>query len=119
MPGRPYLRSLVAVMALVGAACTPPAPPISLQDGTLTIQNQSAEEWRNLRIVVNHHFGGGVASLAPGGVLNAPLSRMQTGLGQKFDRARQSVFRVEVTATTAAGQSVRLLWPEDADDPQK
>lgn len=119
MPGRLYLRSLVAVMALVGAACTPPAPPISLQDGTVRVQNQSAEEWRNVRIVVNHHFGGGAASLPPDGVLNAPLSRMQTGLGQKFDRARQSVFRVEVTATTAGGEPVRLLWPEDADDPRK
>lgn len=119
MPGRSYLRSLVAVTVLVGAACKPPNPPISLQEGTLTVQNQSAEEWRNVRIVVNHHFGGGAASLPPGGVLNAPLSRMQTGLGQKFDRARQSVFRVEVTATTAGGEPVRLLWPEDADDPQK
>ena len=49
-------------------------------------------------MTVNDHFSGGVDVLQPGGRLNAPLSQFQTGFGQKFDRGRQSVFKVEVTA---------------------
>ena len=46
----------------------------------------------------------------PGGRLTAPLSQFQTGFGQKFDRGRQSVFKVEVTATEPDGTASELKW---------
>jgi hypothetical protein len=101
---------------LVGSACSAPRDPIVVDEGMITVENQTDHEWRNVRIMVNHHFGGGTAALEAGGRLNAPLSQFQTGFGQKFDRGRQSVFKVEVTARSADGKTVTLTW--GADQPQ-
>jgi hypothetical protein len=109
-------RPLVAAALLAmtaGGACTIPRDPIIVGEGTVIVENQTSVEWRNVRVTVNDHFSGGVASLLPGGRLNAPLSEFQTGLGQKFDRSRQSVFKVEVSATDASGKPVSLKWGSD------
>ena len=42
--------------------------------------------------------------------MNAPMSQFVTGFGQRFDRGRMSVRKIEVTATDAAGQPVKLEW---------
>jgi hypothetical protein len=111
---RATVRRLLAVAAMSGAAaCSIPQDPIVVDEGHVMVANLTAVEWRNVRVTVNDHFSGGVSSLAPGGRLNAPLSQFQTGLGQKFDRGRQSVFKVEVTATDADGKPVSLKWGSD------
>ena len=61
-------------------------------------------------IVVNDHFTGGCRGSKRAARLNAPLSQFQTAFGQQFDRGRQSVFKVEVTATRTrweAGDAAR------------
>jgi hypothetical protein len=98
------------LLALAAAACSTARDAITVDEGMITVENQTKAEWRNVRITVNDHFGGGTASLLPGGRLNAPLSQFQTGLGQKFDRGRQSVYKVEVTATEPDGKPVTLRW---------
>ena len=81
------------------------------------IRSSSTKAWSRSRtrrratgatsvITVNDHFRGGVPCSRPGGRLNAPLSQFQTGFGQQFDRGRQSVFKVEVTATDPDGKPV-------------
>ena len=107
---RRMLAGSMLLAALAGGACSIPRDPIIVDEGSVTVANQTTVEWRNVRVTVNDHFSGGVASLLPGGRLNAPLSQFQTGLGQKFDRGRQSVFKVEVSATDARGKPVRLQW---------
>jgi hypothetical protein len=104
---------LVMVLAAAIGACSVPRDPIIIEEGLLTVENQTSREWRNVRVTINHHFSGGVATLAPGGRLNAPLSQFQTAYGQKFDRGRQSVFKVDVTATDPDGKPVTLTWGED------
>jgi hypothetical protein len=104
-------RRAVSVALILGAiACSQRRDPIILQEGTITIENQSSREWRDVRITVNDHFFGGAPSLLAGGRMNAPLSMFVTSFGQKFDRGRMSVRKVEVTATTADGQPVKLEW---------
>jgi hypothetical protein len=76
----------------------------------LVLENQSRREWRNVRVTINDHFSGGVPSLLPGGLMNAPLRDFQTGFGQRFDRGRMSVKKVMVSATDSAGQPVALTW---------
>jgi hypothetical protein len=85
-------------------------PPIAIDEGTVVVNNTSDRESRNVIITVNHHFHGGARTLAPQGRLAAPLSQFVTGHGQRYDRSRQSVFKVEVTATDSAGERVRLDW---------
>jgi hypothetical protein len=113
---RACATALLLVLAIGSSACKPPPPPIEVQDGRLTVSNRTPEAWRDVRVLVNHHFGGGADLLPAGGRLDVPLAQLQTGFGQKFDRSRQRIERVEVTATTASGQPLRLLWPENADD---
>jgi hypothetical protein len=107
-------RGLLLFFTLAAcAACDAPREPIVVDEGVVTVENLTSREWRSVRVTVNDHFSGGVASLPPGGRLTAPLSDFQTGLGQKFDRGRQSVFKVEVTATEPDGTPVKLAWGHD------
>jgi hypothetical protein len=108
------VRRIVVVAFLVTSACSSPRPPIALNEGVVVVQNQTSREWRKVIVTVNDHFRAGAASLAPGGRLTAPLSQFQTAFGQQFDRARQSVAKIEVTATDADGKPVSLTWTGDS-----
>lgn len=112
--GAALLGSLVTV-----CACSAPKEPIVVDEGMIVVENQTSRDWRNVKVTVNDHFTGGASVLAAGGRLNAPLSQFQTGLGQKFDRGRQSVFKVEVTATEPDGSPVTLKWGGDKPSPQR
>lgn len=100
-------------MVVLTAACSDPVAPIQVEEGSVTVQNQTSREWRNVRIVLNDHFSGGAAHLAAGGRLNAPLNRFTTAFGQPFE-SRDGVKKIEVTATDAAGETVTLRWPESS-----
>ena len=105
--------TVLAILAMIAGACSSPRDAIVVDEGMITVENQTDQEWRNVRITVNHHFSGGAPVLAPGGRLNAPLSQFQTGFGQRFDRGRQSVFKIEVSARAADGKAVTLTWGAD------
>jgi hypothetical protein len=100
----------VLLVALLSSACSPPPPPIALSEGTVVVQNQTRREWRNVIVTVNDHFRAGAASLAPGGRLLAPRGQFQTAFGQRFDRGRQRVAKIELTATDGDGKPVSLAW---------
>jgi hypothetical protein len=87
-----------------------PKDVISIEAGTVIIENQSEREWRNVVITVNDHFHAGARTLAAGGRLNAPLSQFATGHGQKFDRSRYGVVKIQVKATDADGTPVQHEW---------
>ena len=81
-----------------------------IEEGVLTLENQTDREWRDVLITVNHHFRGGTRSLAAGGRLTAPLRDFKTGFGQPYDRGRMSVFYVLVIAKDADGKDVKVEW---------
>ena len=107
------LAVALALVALGASACEKVREPIVVDEGTVTVVNLTAAEWRDVKIVVNHHFAGGVPRLEAGGRVNAPLSRFSTAFGQQFNRGRQSVFRVDVTARDTNGKLVTLTWGGD------
>ena len=107
---RSSLVALAVALPLAVAACADRREPIIVAEGTVNIENQTRREWRNVRITVNDHFNGGAPRLAAGGRLTAPLSQLQTSYGQRFSLARQSVFKVEVTATDDMGERIALQW---------
>lgn len=110
MLGRASLVALVLALPLAAAACSHVREPITIAEGTVNIENQTAHEWRNVLVTVNDHFRGGAPRLAAGGRLTAPLTQFQTAFGQRFSLERQSVFKVEVAATDDTGQPVTLQW---------
>ena len=70
----------------------------------------NVENDKSVVVTVNDHFRGGSDSLAAGAMLTAPLSRFETAFGQRFAIGHQAVFKIEVTATDSAGESVKLQW---------
>jgi hypothetical protein len=107
------IAAVMGALAALAAACSAPRDPITIEEGMVVVENRTSREWRNVRITVNDHFTGGAHVLAARGRLTAPLSQFQTAYGQKFDRGRQSVFKVEVTASDPDGKPVTLKWGED------
>lgn len=107
---RTSLAALVLALSLMSAACSDKREPIGMSEGTVTVNNFTSREWRNVVVTVNDHFRGGAARLAPGGRLTAPLTQFQTGHGQRFSLSRQNVFKVEVAATDDRGEPVALKW---------
>jgi hypothetical protein len=113
LPCRAVSGTMVLAISLAVAGCSIPRDAIVVDEGIITVENQTSQEWRNVKVTVNHHFSGGAPLLEPGGKLTAQLSQFQTAFGQRFDRGRQSVFKVEVTATGADGKTVTLVWGAD------
>ena len=106
---RPSPAALVLPLLLL-AACSDKRDPITINGGIVTVDNYTSHDWRNVMVTVNDHFHGGAPRLAAGSRLTAPLTQFVTAYGQRFSIDRQSVFKVEVTATDDAGQPVKLQW---------
>ena len=107
---RSSLAALALALPLLAASCSQKRDPITIADGTVSVENQTSREWRSVIVTVNDHFRGGTPRLGAGGRLTAPLTQFQTAFGQKFSIDRQSVFKVEVTATDDGGEPVTLQW---------
>jgi len=103
---RRLCRGLV-LLGLLHAACSRSPGPINVEDNVLSVQNQTSRDWHNVVVTVNDHFRGGTAALAAGSRMAAPLSQFQTAFGQHYD-VSHPVFKVEVTATDASGEAVKL-----------
>ncbi|CAN5840061.1 hypothetical protein BH18ACI5_BH18ACI5_29020 [soil metagenome] len=108
MRTRTCLAAALLVLG-VSAACSDPPPPVQVDDNTITVLNQTKDEWRNVLITVNDHYRGGAPVLKADGRLNAPISQFDTGLGQRWV-VGTLIKKVEVTAKTAGGESIRLSW---------
>lgn len=112
------LRVLVPGVLLMLAACArEEQPPIRLNGAWIVVENQSKIEWRDVSVTVNAYYRGVAPRVAPGGRLEAPLNGFVTGFGQRFNPARETVRRVEVRATDAAGKPVALDWDAQSGKP--
>ena len=123
-PGRGRLAvrratRLLAVLALLSgvAGCRTELPPIRQRGAWLVVENQTTSEWKNVSVTLNAYYRGVSPALAAGGRLEAPLANFVTGLGQRFNTAREHISRVEVRATDAAGKPVALDWDEKTGPP--
>lgn len=74
------------------------------------MENFSDDAWTGVEVWVNDHYRVTSPALARRGRLVAPLDTFVAGFGQRFDPRRQRVRGIEVTARTASGAPVRLVW---------
>lgn len=102
---------LVLALAACTCACTPPPERLTIENRAVTVLNDSREEWRSVEIWVNHHYRVTREAMEPGERFVVPLETFVAGFGQRFPRA-QAVTGVEVTATDASGDPVRIIWGE-------
>jgi hypothetical protein len=101
---------LVVLLAALGAAACAPAPErLTLQGRTLSVYNDSGERWTGVEIWVNDHYRVTREAIEPGERFVVPLESFVAGFGQRFAPGER-VSGVEVTATDASGDPVRVAW---------
>jgi hypothetical protein len=101
----------VAIVAYASVACRDEArAPIRIEGRQLTVENLTIDEWLNVEIWLNDHYRVTKARMPAGERLGVPLDVFVAGFGQRFSPARQVVQGIEVTATTARGTPVQLVW---------
>jgi hypothetical protein len=120
VPGVPRVQTVPGVLvllALLCAACKAELPPIRQSGTWLVVENQTRSPWRDVSVTLNHYYRGVSPRLEAGARLEAPLANFVTGLGQRFNTARERISHVVVRATDAAGNPVTLEWDEKAGPP--
>jgi hypothetical protein len=108
---------LAVLLVLAGACARDEEPSIYRHGEWLVIENQTKMEWRDVTVTVNARYAGVAPRVSAGGRLEAPLAGFVSGLGQRFDPARERVARVDVRATDATGRPVVLDWDEKSGRP--
>jgi hypothetical protein len=101
---------LAAVALSVSGCRTTPPEPITFVDRAIVVENLTADEWQNVEVWLNDHYRVTKSRMPPGERFSIPFSAFVAGFGQRFDAARQPIRGVEVDATSAGGQKVRIVW---------
>jgi hypothetical protein len=111
------LAAAALTAALFVSGCGAELPPIRQRGTWIVVENQTKSAWKDVSVTVNAYYRGVSPALSAGGRLEAPLANFVTGLGQRFNTAREHISRVEVRATDAWGNPVVLDWDERTDPP--
>lgn len=110
----------LALTALVAAAISfalrsgggPNGEPIRVEGTRIVVENQTAQAWSGVNVTINAYYRVRTPSIDPRGRFETPLANLETGLGQRFNPARERVTHVEVRATDAAGKPVAINWDD-------
>lgn len=108
MRSKQAIRGALAI-ALLLAACSTPPEPLTVEGRTLKVFNASGEAWKGVEIWVNDHYRVTREAIAADERFVVPLETFVAGFGQRFP-ASQRVNGIELTATDASGDAVRLVW---------
>ena len=99
---------LLVVLVLV-SACRARPEQLTIEGRTITLFNDSNEAWNAVEVWVNDHYRATRETMAPGERFVMPVDRLSAGFGQRF-AANQQITGIEVTATDASGDPVRIVW---------
>jgi hypothetical protein len=102
---------LVAFAAAAMPACREKPEPLAVHADRIVVSNLTSEPWVDVALVLNGYYKATAPELAPGGQLDAPLARFQSGFGRYYDIRRERVRDVKVTAKTQGGTPIQLAWP--------
>ena len=111
MPSTARTIGLAVVALLAVAACrSKPPDPIHVDRNQMTVDNRTSSDWTDVEIWVNDHYRVQTRRIEASQRLTIPMDAFVAGFGQRFDAARQVVQGVEVTARSADGSRVRIIW---------
>jgi hypothetical protein len=100
----------VLALAAVGAArcAAPPRDPLVLEGNMLTVDNQTAQDWKAVEIYLNTYYRVTTSTIRAGSRFQAPLDVFVAGFGQRFDLRRMPIRSLKLTATLPDGQPLEL-----------
>lgn len=103
---------LPLVLCLAGpAACrNKELRPIVFANNTITVHNQTREEWLAVEVWLNYHYRVTAPALLPGERQIIPLDVFVAGFGQRFNIKRTGVQTIQVKAKTKSGAPVDLMF---------
>ena len=107
------LAALLGAWTLYQRGCNRTLPDIAIADGAITVRNQTAESWNNVRIWVNDYYSGAASEIRAGSFLHEPVTRFVAAQGQRLTIAAP-ITSVVVLGTTASGKPLRVAWGKPA-----
>ena len=100
---------VAAVLVAAGVtACSERPEQLDVQGRTVTVFNDSGEAWNGVEIWVNDHYRVTRPTIEPGEKFTVGLESFVAGFGQRVP-SNQMVNGIEVTATDASGDPIRLV----------
>jgi hypothetical protein len=102
------LLSLLAFVAVLGACRTIERDPITLERNLLTVDNQTAQDWKGVEIWLNTYYRVTKDVVPAKSRFQAPLDTFVAGYGQRFDYRRAMIKDLRLTATLPDGKPFEL-----------
>lgn len=100
---------LVVAWMLWQRGCDRKLADIDTSGGAITVRNQTAADWKNVRIWVNDYYSGTAAEIRAGSFVREPVSRFIAAQGQTL-KSTAPITSVVVLATTPGGAPVRVAF---------
>jgi hypothetical protein len=96
------------LLAIVAGCSAPPVEPLKLDGNMLTVDNRSANEWKNVEIWLNTYYRLKTDSIPAKGRFQAPLDLFVAGFGQRFQFRRMQVRELKLNATLPDGKPLEI-----------
>jgi hypothetical protein len=101
--------AMLALAAVGAARCAaPPRDPLVLEGNMLTVDNQTAQDWKAVEIYLNTYYRVTTSTIRAGSRFQAPLDVFVAGFGQRFDLRRMPIRSLKLTATLPDGQPLEM-----------
>ena len=108
-------RSLAAAVALTslclslpGCAKTRDIDPFQLDGSRLTVNNRTADRWKNVEVKINRQYRIAALEILPGQRFDASLDAFLDVYGNHFYYRRQQIKDVHLTAKLSSGAPVDM-----------
>jgi hypothetical protein len=106
---RLLFAAIVGAVA-ASAACERTRPALNLDGNRLTIYNDTNEEWRDVEVILNHHFRIQPKNIEPDGIVQAPLDIFVAGYGQRFNFKTMQVTDLVLKAKRPDGEPFEVRY---------
>jgi hypothetical protein len=104
------LFAVIVGAVAASAACERARPALNLDGNRLTIYNDTNEEWREVEVILNHHFRIQPKNIEPDGIVQAPLDIFVAGYGQRFNFKTMQVTDLVLKAKRPSGEPVEVRY---------
>jgi len=107
---RRALWSALGVAALLTVACADlPPDPLQLDGGTLTVDNRTPDDWKDVEIWINRYFRVTVPTIAARSRFQVPLNAFVSGYSQRFDIKHIVIKDLRLTAKQPDGKPITIV----------